>query len=153
MATESPLPANAALASILQGLSATQGLNWFRSIGGHVGNETWYQLRGQVEASIALREGIYNEPQHLRPTAQEIQTMQTKGARGYIQQVEVLVRAKGSTDVISVPYSSQGKTLRSRQAIVREAISVYGGENAKKYGQTVLGAVYTGTYELAPQEG
>lgn len=153
MATDDPLAANAALASILEGKTASAGLSWFRSIGGHIANQTWYHLRGQLEASIAAREGIYNEPQHLRPTAEQIHKWDTQTARGYIQQVEVLVHPKGSTEVISVPYSSQGKILRSRQAIIREALSIYGGENASKYEQRVLGAVYTGTYQLAPREG
>lgn len=152
MPAEGLSSAQAALATILEGQSATAGLAWFREQGGHVANQVWYGLRSTLEASISEREGIYAEPQHLRPTAQQITQMQTRDAKGYMQQVEVLVRQKGSTDIISVPYTSIGRQLRSRQAIVREALDIYSGDNAEKYGQVVLGAVYTGTYEAVPAE-
>jgi hypothetical protein len=140
-----------ALASILQGQSANAGLSAFRQSGGHVANETWYRLRGELEAMVAAREGIYNEPQHLRPTAQEIQQWSTTNAKGYVQQVEVLVRERETNTVISVPYSAMSNLLRSRQAIVREALSVYSDSNAEKYNQQILGAVYTGTYQAVPE--
>jgi hypothetical protein len=100
---------------------------------------------------MAAREGVYNEPQHLRPTAAEIQQWSTTNAKGYVQQVEVLVRERETNTVISVPYSSMGQILRSRQAVVREALGVYSDSNAQKYNQQILGAVYTGTYQAIPQ--
>lgn len=152
MPTGSLPPANAALNSILQGLSATAGLSWYRSLGGRISNQIWYQLRGELEASLAAREGIYDEPQHLRPTQESIRQWTTSKARGYIQQVEVLVHERDTGQVVSVPYSSMGRTLRSRAAIVREALDIYSGSNAEKYGQRVLGAIYTGTYQAVPLE-
>lgn len=144
---------NWALQSALEGLSATAGLREYREAGGHISNQTWYAARGEAEKFLADREGIYNEPQHLRPTAEQIQTWTTKNATGYIQQVEVLVRQKGTNVVISVPYSATGRTLRSRIAVVREAAAAYAGNNAKKYEQEVLGVVYTGTYQMVPGSG
>ena len=152
MAPDDPTPASAALASVLEGMSATQGLRWFRSIGGHVATQTWYAARAHIEATISAREGIYNEEQRLRPTASEIIKWSTPSARGYVQKVEVLVRERATNAVISAPYSSMGKRLRSRQAIVREALSIYSGDQAEKYGQQILGAVYTGTYQAVPME-
>jgi hypothetical protein len=144
-------PAQYALASILQGQSANQGLTAYRESGGHIANQTWYRLRGELEATIAAREGVYNEPQHLRPVAAEIQAWSTPKAKGYVQQVEVLVRERETGTVISVPYSAMSSILRSRQAIVREALSVYSDTNAEKYNQQILGAVYTGTYQATPE--
>ena len=144
---------NWALQSALDGLSATAALREYREAGGHISNATWYAARGEAERFLGEREGIYNEPQHLRPTASEIQTWTTKNASGYIQQVEVLVRPKGTNVVISVPYSATGRTLRSRLAVVREAAATYAGDNAAKYEQEVLGVVYTGTYQMVPGSG
>lgn len=151
MPTEDPVPAQFALQSVLEGLSARQGLTAFREAGGRVANQTWFQLRGEVERMVSAREGIYNEPQHLRPIANEIQQWTTSKARGYIQQVEVLVRDRATGQVISVPYSSVSSNLRSRMAVIREALDVYSDDNAKKYNQQILGAVYSGTFQAVPQ--
>lgn len=151
MATSSPYPATWALQAIQSGLSARAGLREFREAGGHVSNSSWYKLYGEVAATVSLREGIYNEPQNLRPVASEIQRWTTAKATGYVQQIEVLVRDRGTGEIISVPYSAMGKTLRSRRAVINEALSVYSDENARKYDQQILGAVYTGTYQAVPQ--
>lgn len=150
MPTENPVPAQFALQSVLEGLSARAGLRAFREAGGRVGNSTWFQLRGEVERTVSAREGIYNEPQRLRPVASEVQQWTTKGAKGYFQQVEVLVRERATGTVISVPYTSVGRNLRSRNAIIKEALDVYSDDNAKKYNQSVLGAVYSGTFQAVP---
>jgi hypothetical protein len=150
MAIDSPYPATWALQAVQAGLSARAGLREFREAGGHVGDSTWYKVYGEVAAHISLREGIYSEPQNLRPVASEIQQWTTSKATGYIQQIEVLVRERGTGEIISVPYSAMGRTLRSRRNIINEALNVYSDENAQKYNQQILGAVYTGTYQAVP---
>jgi len=150
MPTDNPVPATWALQSVLEGLSASAALREYRAAGGHVASQTWYQLRGQMESFVSEREGIYNEPQHLRPTSAEIQTWTTSKASGYVQQVEVLVRERETGQIVSVPYSAVSNKLRSRQAIVRAALDIYSDDNAKKYNQQVLGAVYTGTFQAVP---
>jgi hypothetical protein len=150
MATDNPTPAQFALQSVLEGLSARAGLKQFREAGGRVANQTWFALRGEMEAMVASREGVYNEPQRLRPTAAEIQTWTTTKAQGYVQQVEVLVRERGTGQIVSVPYTSIGRTLRSRAAIIEESLDVYSDDNAEKYNQQILGAVYSGTYQAVP---
>jgi len=139
-----------ALQAVQGGLSARQGLAEFREAGGRVANQTWYRVTGEIQATLAAREGIYDEPLNLRPVAQEIQTWTTAKARGYIQQVEVLVREKATGQIISVPFSVQGRSLVSRRNAIRQALDVYSDDNAKRYNQQILGAVYTGTYEARP---
>jgi hypothetical protein len=139
-----------ALSSVLQGLSARQGLAAYRDAGGHLGNQSWNRLVGEIQASLAAREGVYDEPLNNRPVASEIRAWTTAKAKGYIQQVEVLVRDKGTGQIISVPFSVQGKALVSRRNAIQQALDVYSDDNAKRYNQTVLGAVYTGTYEARP---
>ena len=151
MPTDNPVPAQFALQSVLEGLSARVALAAFRAAGGHVASQTWFQLRGEMERMVSAREGIYSEPQHLVPTANEIQQWTTKNAKGYIQQVEVLVRERDTGTVISVPYSSISSSLRSRQSVVEEALNIYSDDNAKKYNQQVLGAVYSGTFQAVPE--
>lgn len=146
-------PVQWALNAVEEGLSARAGLTRFREAGGHVANETWYRLTGEVQAMLASREGIYNEPVHLIPTAEEIQRWTTQTAHGYIQQVEILVRDRETGEVFSAPFSGTGRTLRSRRSVLDEALSVYSDDNAKRYNQQILGAVYTGTYQAVPEAG
>ena len=152
-----PIPAGSAaqwaLAAIQDGLSASAGLSRYRSQGGRIANETWYKLTGELQATLAAREGVYNEPVNRIPTASEIQRWTTQKAKGYIQQVEVLARDRDTGEIISIPYSLTGRTLRSRASAIKAALSVYAGEQAKRYNQQVLGAVYSGTYEAVPEGG
>jgi hypothetical protein len=151
MATENLSPAQWALLTVQEGWSATRGLAEFRANGGHIGNETWYRLHSEIQSNIANRAGIFNQILTRIPIAQEIRNWTTRRAQGYIQQVEVLVRDKATGQVFSVPFSLAGKTLRSRRAVLKHALSTVTGENESKYEQAVLGAVYTGTYRLTPE--
>lgn len=100
---------------------------------------------------LASKEGIYDEPVDLVPAAEHIQTWTTSKARGFIQQVEVLARDKATGEIISVPFSVSGRSLVSRREAVNQALDVYTSDNAEKYDQAILGAVYTGTFEAVPQ--
>jgi len=151
MATDDLTAAQWALASQLDGKSARQGLLDYRAAGGKIASQTWFHLVGEVQAMLASREGIHNEPVNLRPVASEIQTWTTAKAKGYIQQVEVLVRERSTGQIISVPFSVSGRALVSRRNAISQALDVYSDDNAKKYDQQVLGAVYTGTYEARPE--
>lgn len=140
-----------ALNSVQTGQSARQGLAAYRAEGGHIASQTWFRLVGEIQSALADREGIYDEPLNLRPVASEIRTWSTAKAKGYIQQVEVLVRDRGTGQIISVPFSVQARSLVSRRNAIAQALDVYSDDNAKRYNQQVLGAVYTGTYEARPR--
>jgi hypothetical protein len=150
MPTDNPYVAQWALQSVLEGLSANEGLRQFRESGGHVGRSTWLQARGEVERVVADREGVYDEQQHLIPNASEIQTWTTKGSQGYVQQVEVLARDNETQQVISIPYSRMGTELVSRAQAIQEAIDLYSQPTPSREGQAILGGVYTGTYQAKP---
>lgn len=149
---ETPNVAQFAMDAILQGYSGRGGLAAFREAGGHISSSTWFKLTGQLQADLAAREGIYNEPVDSIPVSSEIQTWTTAKARGFIHQVEVLARDKATGEVISIPFSVSSRTLLSRREVINQALDVYTGDNAGKYDQVVLGAVYTGTFEAKPGE-
>lgn len=140
-----------ALLAVQEGQSAREGLAAYREAGGRIANQSWFRLTGEIQRALADREGIYDEPLNLRPVASEIRTWSTAKARGYIQQVEVLVREKNTGQIISVPFSVQGRALVSRRNAIKQALDVYSDDNAKKYEQQVLGAIYTGTYQAVPR--
>jgi hypothetical protein len=151
MPTEDLNAAQWALMAVQEGMSAREGLGAYREAGGRIANQSWFRLTGEIQRALADREGIYDEPLNLRPVASEIRTWSTAKARGYIQQVEVLVREKATGQIISVPFSVQGRALVSRRNAIKQALDVYSDDNAKKYDQQVLGAIYTGTYQAVPR--
>lgn len=151
MATDDLNAAQWALLAVQEGWSATAGLDRYRAEGGHMANQTWYRLYGEIQGSVADRSDVMNQPLNLRPVASEIKTWSTKNATGYVQQVEVLVRERATGQIISVPFSVTGRSLVSRANALQQALDVYSDDNAKKYNQQVLGAVYTGTYQAVPQ--
>jgi len=150
MPTDGLSPAQWALMAVQEGWSANRGLSEYRAAGGHVANSTWYKLTAEIQVTLANRQGIYNEPLNRIPTADEIKTWTTSKARGYIQQVEVLVRDKVTGEIMSIPFSLTGRTLRSRTHVLNEALKVYDPNSQSGQGQQQLGAVYTGTYEAIP---
>jgi hypothetical protein len=151
MPTEDLNAAQWALLSVTEGQSARAGLANYRNAGGRIASQSWYRLVGEIQASLAAREGIYDEPLDSVPVATEIRTWTTAKAKGFIQQVEVLVRERSTGQIISVPFSLQSKTLVTRREAIRAALDVYSDDNAEKYDQQILGAIYTGTYEARPK--
>ena len=140
-------PAPFALGAILQGWSATRGLQEFRALGGRISNQVWFRLTGELQAMLARREGEYDEPLHRRPQGHEIQTWQGYRGRGFIQQVEVIVRDRDTGEIISVPFSHNTRILHSRKQVIRDALNTITPEGTDGDKQQILGAVYTGTYQ------
>jgi hypothetical protein len=141
------------LMTIQNAWTATRGLHEFRQAGGHISTATWYRVSAEMRVALGDRVGEFNGPLNQVPTAEEIKLWTTTRARGYIQQVEVLARDKITGEIISIPFSLAGRTLRSRAHAIREALRVYSNPDEKKYPQQILGAVYTGTYQMVPNEG
>jgi len=146
MATDSPYPATWALQGVESGLSARAALSAYREAGGHVADSTWFRTYAEVAANVSAREGLFSEPQEGTPYASEIQQWETIKAEGYAHQVEVLARDRRTGEVISIPYTMMSRELMDRTDVINHALQVYSDENAKKYEQQILGAVYTGTY-------
>lgn len=151
MAAEDWGPAQWALHYIQEGFSARKGLEEFRAQGGHIANATWFKLTGELQAMLAQREGILDEPHNAVPTATQIQTWTTQKATGFIQQVEVLARDRATGEIMSIPYSHMSSDLKTRREVLADALSVYSDDNAERYNQSILGAVYTGTYQAVPE--
>lgn len=138
--------------SIKEGLSANEGLRQFRAGGGHIGRSTWLALRSEVGAALAARPGEMAAALDSIPSAAETLQFTTASATGYLQQVEVLYRLKGTDEIINRPFSVTGQELLSRQDAIQSALDTMAqAQQSGKYDeQVVLGAVYTGTYSMQP---
>lgn len=138
--------------AIQQGWSAAKGLREFRNAGGHLADSTWRRLFSEIQHSAATITEKLGQSVNRVPVASEIQIWETVTARGYVQQVEVLIRDRATNEIISIPFSLTGKTLRSRNTALKAALDTYSPDSQSGEGQQILGAVYTGTYEMRPRE-
>jgi hypothetical protein len=145
-------PTGAAMGSILSGQSASAGLRSFRLAGGRIASQTWFHLTGELQAMLARREGVYDEPVNRRPTADQIETWDKWKGKGYIQQVEVLVRDRDTQQIISIPFSHLTRILKSRKSVIQDALATITPEGTDGDKQQILGAVYAGTYQGAQTE-
>lgn len=137
-------------------LSATAALKQFRAAGGHMATGSWYRMWGEVENERALGGIEYGRPLHLKPTTDEILTMTTRRASGYMQRVQVFGRTVNG-DVISKTIDVRGDSLIARKNAITKAENIVKGIESSSGRDTgslpvqVLGGVYGGTFELIPE--
>lgn len=145
-------PGWVAVESIKLGLSANEGLRQFREAGGKIGRSAWLALRAEAGAALANRPAEMAANLASIPNGNEITTFTTQVKSGFIQQVEVLYRVKGTDTVVNRPYSVKGDQLLARQDAIQAALdSMQQNQQGGRYEEQVtLGAVYVGTYALVP---
>lgn len=145
-------PIWAVTTSIKEGLSANEGLRQFRAGGGRIGRSTWLALRAEVGAALAMRPVEMAAQLDAVPEANHIMQFTTTNATGFLQQVEVLYRIKGTDTVVNRPFSVTGTELLTRQQAIQHALDTMAqAQQNGSYGeQVLLGAVYTGTYSMQP---
>lgn len=145
-------PGWAAIESIKTGLSANEGLRQFRAAGGRIGRSAWLALRAEAGAALAARPTEMSANLASIPAGTEINTFTTVEKTGFIQQVEVLYRVKGTDAVVNRPYSVKGDQLLARQDAIQAALDDMASQQQQgRYEeQVLLGAVYTGTFQLVP---
>lgn len=137
--------------AIREGKTATGALAEYRAAGGATRTQTWFRAWGQVNATIGDYADELSRPQNRRPVAGEIRQMTTKRATGYLQQAQVFMRDRETGEIVSKHFSLRGQGVVSRQSLVNIAMDTY-SNFADQYQMQIVGGVYTGTYELSPEE-
>lgn len=146
-------PLWAAIKSIKDGLSARAGLRAYRSGGGAIRDATWFRMVAEARRSIGESLAEATRPLSRRPTGNEITTFTTVKAQGFIQQVDVYVLDRATGLVETRPHSIRTDTLLSRRSAIRDAVTLFQDAidvNPDVYDEEILGAAYTGTYQLVP---
>lgn len=149
-----PNPAAFAFAAVKLNLSANEALRQYREGGGAIRRETWLRLYSQARAAgiIAATEAAL--PLTRMPLATEIRTLDTKTARGWVQYADVYVRDADTGEVTVHHWALRGTSLLSREAVIERAMNKI-AESATHEGTldpgVVIGAVYTGTYQMVPR--
>jgi hypothetical protein len=145
-------PGTWAAESIKQGLSANEGLRQFRAQGGSVGRSAWLALRAEAGVALSRRPDEMSANLNAIPTNTDPLRFQNGTKTGFIQQVEILIRSKGTDVITNRPFAVRTDTLMTRAEAIAYALNVM-EQNAgsdRYANQVALGGVYTGTYELTP---
>jgi hypothetical protein len=145
-----------AVKAVKLGMSARAGLLAARAAGVGIRDATWFRIMGEVQRSLANQVSEPSRPLNRRPIGEEISTLTTKVATGYLQYVDVYVRDRASGAVSRRPYGVRSNTLLTRQAVIKRAVNAFqtftsGPEPS--YPEQVLGANYTTTYRMTPDLG
>jgi len=145
-------PGTWAAESIKLGLSANEGLKQFRAGGGHVGRSAWLALRAEAGAALADRPLEMAANLNSVPTNIDTLRFQNGTKTGFLHQVELLIRTKGTDVVTNRPFSVRSNTLMTRAEAIQSALDTLAQNAAvdKYEEQVVLGGVYVGTYQLVP---
>lgn len=145
-------PGTWAAESIKLGLSANESLRQFRAGGGHIGRSTWLALRAEAGTALANRPAEMSATLTSVPTDIATLRFQNGSKTGFLQQVELLIRERGTDIVTNRPFSIRTDTLMTRAEAMAKAMDLF-AQNTDAYekGSSVqLGAVYAGTYQLVP---
>lgn len=137
---------------VKNGLSATAALREFRAAGGRISDRTWYSGYAMVAQGVASRSDAITSNLDAIPDAGSIDPFPSRGATGYIQQINIQYRLVGSPEPIDRAFSIRGSDLLTKQDAIEEALNIFSGSVADGTyeDQVVLGATYVGTYELTP---
>lgn len=143
-------PRSVARSAIIAGLGPTDALTSFRQAGGRIRTESWYRLYGQERAGFGAKIREQTLPTNRRPASNEVQRYSSRTATGYMQQVELTVRDRRSHLTLTKRFTYRTDTLVTRNRAVTAAIDTYAGAS-DAYEEDILGAAYTGTFELFPE--
>lgn len=146
--------------TVRNGLSANQGLQIAQQYGLGVRRSTWLQAVGQIRTNAALRAALGESLLIAVPSGNEIGTLQTKSATGYVQYVTVAVRDKNTGLLAWRDQSIRTDTLMSREAAIDYVVGRYrsaidGAHVApSRWGtspdEVVEGGMYMATHEFVP---
>lgn len=143
----------AAIKTVKNGMSGRAGLAAARAGGVKIQDATWFRMVGEVRASLSSQIHEVTKPLNRKPLGDEIKTMTSRKATGFIQYVDIMVKDRDTGLTALRPYAVRVKELRSRQSIVKEALTRFVSainDNPSDYDEQVLGAVYTATYQMNP---
>jgi hypothetical protein len=84
------------------------------------------------------------------PHGSDIKDWPSKKATGIVQNITLTYRDKATGDIKRTFYRTKGTEAISREQAVAQAIDAY-TDASERYGQELIGAVHTSTYNLVPE--
>lgn len=146
----------AAIRTVKSKVGTWVGFQQAREAGLDVNRSDWARHIGEARAALANRLGELSRPLNRRPVGTEIQQYTTVRQSGFLQHIDVFVRDLETGAVEARPYTIRTRDLRSRISVINEGLERYRNAIASDpdlYPEEVLGASYTGTYQMVPGGG
>lgn len=120
-----------------------------------VSREEWARAIGEARSALAQRVLESTRPLNRRPTASEMSpALDWKGGGAYLQRATIYVRDRETGARSAFTYNIRTDSLRSRFAIVGEAVDKLTSlldEKPDDYPVDIIGFEYTGTYPIVPK--
>lgn len=139
----------AALIAARNGLSGAEFIRYLRAAGqGARESEVRALLKTAYNTLKTNPDEPFADPNAI-PDFSTASPWPTVSARGVSQRVELTYRQKATGTLITVPYAVSSETGVTRQEAIAKAIEAYRGK-AEQYGQELVGAVHTKTFQLIP---
>lgn len=149
----SSFPLWAAIRTIKSKLGTWVGYGKYVELDPSITRTQWATAVGQARAALANRTGELVRPLNRRPVPGEITQYSAPRARGFMQYVDVYVTDRDGGAIRAQPWAVRSDTLRSRQAVITEALARYEAATLPEgtfEGEVVVGASYSGTVEFIP---
>lgn len=140
---------------ISQGIGPTAALRDFREQGGAIGNDTWFNLYGEVNANTINASEVQSLDPFLLPNPNAYSTWALGRSEGeYISTVKVYSRDVGSTETgtttlyykTSTPHTPAEAIANASQDFIDNQDAAEGG-----YGQVFVGAAIDNMYVTTPK--
>lgn len=151
----SSFPLWAAIRTIKSKIGTWVGYERYTELDPSITRTQWSTAVGQARAALANRNDELTRPLNRRPSiaAGEVTPYSAPRARGFMQYVDVYVIDRDTSLVRAQPWAVRSDTLRSRQAVINEALARYEAATLPEgtfEGEVVLGASYSGTVQFLP---
>lgn len=148
MPTDPLAPAGFIAQMLKNGESATSALRIFRDEGGAIRTQTWYRLAGEVRAALDNLHIVAGLDPSLAVSVDRFTPWSAGQAGQYMYQVDVLQHDSEFDVITRAPYSFTTDQIITPQLAIDEAMAVYSIDTPSAEGQTVVGGVLTGLYQM-----
>jgi hypothetical protein len=149
----SNFPLWAAIRTVKSKIGTWVGYEMFKEAYPDLDRDEWATAVGQARAALINRVDEMTKPLNRRPVGLEVKPLDSKVAKGYIQQVDVFVMDRETGLIDTRFFTVRGDTLRSRQAIINMTRDKYQAAidaNPDDYPEEIVGIAYVGSYLLRP---
>lgn len=140
-----------AISVVKNGVSANEGFRQITRTELGIRRQDWLATVRAAREELERNAQAYDRQGNRRPYRREILAMQTVTATGFMQHIDIWVKDNETGEIYPRPYSIRTDDLLTHDDAIATALDRY-SDSAKFYGETILGAAYSTTFELIPGE-
>lgn len=125
-----------------EGTGPTEGLRQFRDNGGSIQDSRWFDLYGQVNATLADRPGALGLDPFNVPSPGEYETWSLGRGNQFMTQVEIQIRDRDTGLWFTKQHTFVTNDPHTAEDAEDDAFDLFGDPDTENnYGETVMGAL------------